>query len=301
MILQAADGPLAGALPSWGAAAVLGLGALALLVGLALWPARRRPFLAVGALACALLAGAHAAAALDVLGDLGLDADVAAGLARVGAYALALPLALGVLGRVAGYARGLTATLAVAALGHAGGIAGWLLLDAQQGLAALGAAAAFAAIVAYLAVDAAAGAPAGPRRLCCVRLVGVVGLAWGLAALALGLSPLGVGVLDGPTATFLGGYLDAAFGLGVGGLLLASGDGLDAALAAGDDAPSEVADERAGDAADDPASEERTADDADASDEEPAVDPDVGAGVAEGGPAAGDGGTVPDASPSDDE
>lgn len=225
-LLQSTGGLLSASVLAWAVAAVLGLGALGVLAGLLGQPARRRPLLGAGAAVAALLAAAHVAVALELPGQAGVDPAVATAAGRIGAYAVALPLVLGVLGHVGGLARTQTVTLAVAAFGHVAGVAGWLVLDGQVALAALGTGGVLGAIAAYVAVDAAS-RQAGVRRLLGVQLLGVVALTWLLTVVGLALSPRGAGVLDAYTATFLGGYVDVAFGLGVGGLLATSGDGLD--------------------------------------------------------------------------
>lgn len=262
------DQLLATALVHWLAAAVLGLGALTVIGTALTQPGRRRASLAVGIVACGVLALAHGAVALEVPQDLGIDASAAADVARLAGYAAVLPLALGLLGRAAGLRKWLLATLGVVAVGHVAALGGWLLLEGELALAALGTAGLLVPIGAYAVLVALQTAGTRSRRLLVVRLSSLVGLVWAVAVLAMGLSPRGVGVLDGYTAAVLGGYLDVVFGTGVGALLARSGDALDDLAGA---TTSEDADDGVGDAVAAPAPD----------DEQQGVEPGVEAATAD--------------------
>lgn len=226
-LLQSGGELLAPDLVPWIAAAVLALGAVTVLAAAVAQPGRRRAYLAVGVVTCCLLAAAHAAIALDALETVGLDPATIAAVARLAGYAIALGLVLGLLGRAAGLRRWPVVGLGAAAALHVAALAGWVLLEGQLAVGALVAAALLALAVAYGVAVAVRRAGPRARRLLVVRLAGLVGLVWTVAVLALGLSPLGAGVLDGYTATVLGAYLDVLFGTGVGALLVTAGDALD--------------------------------------------------------------------------
>lgn len=219
---------LAPELVPWTAAALLGLGALATIAAAILQPAHRRAYLLLGAVPCVLLAIAQAGVAIEVPGSIGVDANAAAATARLAGYALALPLVLGLLARVGGLRRWQIATLGGGALLHVVALGGWLLLEGTVAVVALAIAGLLALGAAYGAVVALRTARDAPgRRLLIVRLAGLLGLVWTASVLAIGLSPRGAGVLDAYSAAVLGGYLDVVFAVGVGALLVRSGDALD--------------------------------------------------------------------------
>lgn len=202
--------------------ALLAAVTIVVLAGLAVQPAKRRLYVALGAVPALALALAHALITFGIA-----PADLA-DATRLAGYGVALPLVVVLVGRVAGLRRWLIGTFGAVALGHVLALVGWLLLEGQAGLVSLVVAVLLAGAVAYGVLDATSTPAPRSRRLLVGRLAGVLAVVWPLVVLTLGLSPAGTAVVDAEIATFLGGYLDVAFGGAVGVLLARSGSALDA-------------------------------------------------------------------------
>lgn len=278
-VLQAGgSAPLGDAAVSLLATALLGATTLLAVGALATQPGRRRPYLVTGALVGAILTAVHAGDVVGVYDGLAPGGSGAL-VARLGAHAVVLGLVLAVATHVGDRPVGTSAALACLAIVHAGSLAGWVLLQGSAQTAALGVALLCLPALAVLAASALRTRPSRARRLLTARLLGVVGLAWTLALVALGLSPEALGVLDAYTAAFVGAYLDVALAAGVTVSLATAGAALDD-LALGESA--------------DAAASEPDADAGAAGPDDAGTGGEPGdAAVPDGAAAARDGGTVP--------